>query len=330
MKKEIRLKYLDQDSTVVTNEDGPFYQILNERYKLEFDGEPDYVIYGPFGDEHLKYQKAVKIFYTGECISPDFNLCDYAIGFDYLDYEDRYIRYPLWLKYGKEHNLRMESKQCDISNDLSKREFCSFVVSNDFADPMRDELFSRISEYKRVDSGGRYLNNIGQPQGVEDKLDFQKKYKFVLACENCSHSGYTTEKLMEAFEAQTVPIYWGDPNVAKDFNVESFVNFHDFDTIDEFIKEIQRIDTDDELYLKMLSEPALKNPGEGFAKREREVADFLFHIFDQPHEDAYRRNMQCWGKKYGDIQFAKKVSYDRIMSRKNAIKGLLKSFHIRK
>ena len=208
MKKEIKLKYVDHDSTVTEQQKGPFADILMQRYDVVFSDDPDYVIYGPFGDEHLKFFNAVKIMYTGECITPDFNECDYAIGFDHIEFGDRYLRYPLWIKYGEAKNTLMENKHKDVTEDLSHRDFCSFVVSNDFADPMRDKLFEEISKYKDIASGGRYRNNINMPEGVKDKHEFQKQYKFALVPENASHPGYCTEKLMEAFGAKTVPIYW--------------------------------------------------------------------------------------------------------------------------
>ena len=50
-----------------------------------------------------------------------------------------------------------------------KTEFCNFVFSNPNAH-LRNNLFSKLSQYKRVDSGGKAYNNIGYFVG--DKLDF--------------------------------------------------------------------------------------------------------------------------------------------------------------
>ena len=320
-KKTIKLKYVDHDSKVITPADGPFWNILSKRYNIEPSDDPDYVIYGPFGDEHLRYFDAVKIFYTGECITPDFNLCDYAIGFDYLEFGDRYFRYPLWLKYGREQNLRMEHKHLDINASLAKRDFCSYVVSNEDGDAMRDQLFDYISEYKKIDSGGRYRNNIGIPNGVSDKLEFQKSHKFALACENCSHIGYTTEKLMEAFEAQTVPIYWGDPEVVRDFNPDSFISCNG-KSLQEVLEEVIRIDQDDAVYMNMLSQPALKGSNQGILVREKELEEFLYGIFDQDKEVAFRRNRICWGRRYNADLFGRKLAFEKQSKKRNTMKKL--------
>src|SRR5262249_55166951 len=53
-------------------------------------------------------------------------------------------------------------------------------------------------------------------------------YKFVIAFENSSLSGYNTEKLTHAIEADCVPIYWGDPEIGRSFNTRRFVNGHDY------------------------------------------------------------------------------------------------------
>ena len=50
------------------------------------------------------------------------------------------------------------------------------------------------------------MNNIGG--AVSDKFAFQQKHKFSIAFENTSYCGYCTEKIVEAFVAGTIPIYW--------------------------------------------------------------------------------------------------------------------------
>ncbi|MDU9760969.1 fucosyltransferase, partial [Helicobacter pylori] len=44
----------------------------------------------------LSYQNTKRVFYTGENEAPNFNLFDYAIGFDELDFNNRYLRMPLY------------------------------------------------------------------------------------------------------------------------------------------------------------------------------------------------------------------------------------------
>ena len=63
--------------------------ILNKfsnKYDVEISDDPDYVIYSVFGWDFLNYYDCVRIFFSGENVRPDFNMCDYAIGFDYMEF----------------------------------------------------------------------------------------------------------------------------------------------------------------------------------------------------------------------------------------------------
>lgn len=270
--------------------------------EVELSENPDYLFCSVFGHEALdkKYDDCIKIFYTGENICPDFNLYDYAIGFEYLDFGDRYLRYPLYYAYSKGLWDSLMTKHCNIQEKLAKKSgFCSFVYSNGNGNPIRERFFSNLSEYKKVDSGGRYLNNIGMPEGVKDKIEFESQYKFSIAFENSSHPGYTTEKLIQSFAAGTVPIYWGDTDAKKVFNSESFIFVNDFESLDDVVDKVREVDQNDGLYFKYLGTPALIEP-EKFdrEKQKKELEKFLRNIFEQDKEKAFRRNRIFWGKRY--------------------------------
>ena len=72
------------------------------------------------------------------------------------------------------------------------------------------------------------LNNVGGP--VADKLAFISEYKFVIAFENSSYPGYTTEKILDPFLVCSIPVYWGNPLIENDFNKMAFLNYFDFDS----------------------------------------------------------------------------------------------------
>ena len=83
MGKPIKVAFVDFEPGFVP-EKSLLYRTLLQRYSVELSKEPDYVFYSNYGERHLKYN-GIRIFYTRENIAPDFNDCDYAIGFDYLD-----------------------------------------------------------------------------------------------------------------------------------------------------------------------------------------------------------------------------------------------------
>ena len=94
MKKDLKIAFVDFASDFDVN-NNDFISILSERYNVVVDSKnPDYLFYSNFGNRYLKYD-CIRIFYTGECITPDFNLCDYAMAFDRISFGDRYLRMPL-------------------------------------------------------------------------------------------------------------------------------------------------------------------------------------------------------------------------------------------
>ena len=291
--KKIKIKICNYDPKDTCSYGYYFLNILNKYYEVELSEDPDYVIYNEATFEYLKYD-CVRIFYTGENIHPNFNLCDYAIAFDYMNFGDRYYRFPIYLVatfYRAKELMEKDSFKLGVDTpftkeDLAKKtEFCSFVYSNYLGDSSRETMFEKLSAYKKVNSGGRYLNNIGGP--TDNKLGFETKHKFSIAFENSSNSGYTTEKIVNAFAAKTIPIFWGNPDVSKEFNENRFINCHKFKNFDEVIERVKEIDQNDDLYMEIMNQPVL-NSSYDIKEMEKGLDSFFRNIFDQSPSDAKR------------------------------------------
>jgi len=281
MKKTIRIKFTGFAPYHDPHKQA-YYRFLTERYDVVECEKPDYVIDGGQSFHHLKYD-AVKIQFDSENLVPDFNDFDYAVGSSELTFGDRYIRIPWFAFYPYFADIANRKTEPDAA--LLNRKFCSFVVSNaEFGDPMRRKFFEALSKYKRVDSGGKYKNNVGGP--IADKLAFCRGYKFNIAFENSSCPGYTTEKIMEAYVAQTVPIYYGNPHVEADFLPDSMIRVANESDIERAVEEVIRLDKDDDAYMKMATAPCLAKGDP--AAYERDLETFLAHIFDQPLAEARR------------------------------------------
>lgn len=253
---------------------------LKRNYNVEIvnpKNSPDFLFFSIFGYENLFYKDCIRIYYTGENDIPDFNKCDYAISFQHLNFGERHLRLPIYTRWPSFDTLRFSSRK-PIPNS---RGFCSYVVSNNWcATPLRTEIFEKLSAYKHIASGGRYANNIGGP--IKDKIEFLRNYKFNIAFENSLVNGYTTEKLIDALAAHTIPIYWGNPDVAIDINPKSFINVNDFANIDECIEYIKRVDNDDVLYNQYLSENPIGR-FHPFSNWEDLLSSFLCNIIENPH-----------------------------------------------
>lgn len=282
---------------------------------MELSDTPDYLFFGTFGFEHLNYD-CVKIMFIGENVAPDFNLCDYALGFDYIQFGDRYMRLPLYCTYDCFASLAQISLPSD--EVLLDRKFCSMVVSNNrHASPHRERFFRLLSEYKQVDSGGRLWNNVGGP--VADKLEFIAKYKFNIAFENSSVCGYTTEKIMEPMVVNALPIYWGNPLVYKDFNAASFVNVNDFASMEDAVQYIVDLDNDDFQYLNKIKAP--KVISDDIINWENRLLNFLSNIIEKPLEEAKYLSPFGMQKLYRE----ELLTYD-ILSRRLKIKKIVAAY----
>lgn len=192
--------------------DNPIIKILRQYYNVVLDSEePEFlfssVFYSEKGMTALQYP-CVRIFYTGENLIPDFNIYDYAIGFEYMDYGDRYLRWPLYRFYNEDFERAKKKHILYDIDQFMNRDFCCRVVSNDNSE-FRERMFTEMNKRRYVASGGKCKNNLPEGTNVENKEKFLSKYKFNLAIENTNSPGYVTEKIVQAWAAGCIPIYWG-------------------------------------------------------------------------------------------------------------------------
>ncbi|MGN0428146.1 MAG: glycosyltransferase family 10 domain-containing protein [Agathobacter sp.] len=298
-----------------------FTKLLSQKYDVQISDEPDYVIASVAGNDYLKYD-CIRIWYSGENLHPDFDLFDYGISFDdRLKIDDRYIRYPIYCLNENRWEAAKHKHEFDEQDYFKKHSrFCNFVYSNGKnAVPFRENIFQELSKYKKVDSGGRLHNNIGGP--VEDKADFMPNYKFTIAVENTSAPGYTTEKLLDAWAYGTVPIYYGNPDIGKEFNDEAFINCHKYNSIEEIVQRVKELDEDDEKFMAMMKASILREDCYA-ANYEEKLLNFFSNIFEQEYEKAFRRDRFGYGKIYEErIRRMATYSIDGIYHFLQKIKG---------
>ena len=293
-KRDIRVKYVDFYKEFKPEEHW-LYKLLAKKYNVIFSDTPDYLFFSCFGNGYLKYN-CVRIFISNEAVYPNLNLYDYAVTYSDFKITDRLL--PNRDAFEDLKCLRLAENRQEAEELLaSKEEFCNYVYSNGRGDPFREELFRAVNKYKKVLAGGTFLNNIGYT--VDDLESFQKKFKFSIACENSWYKGYTTEKLINAFNAGTIPIYWGNPDISDIINTRAIINCHDYPDMESLIEEIKRLDNDDEAYLQKLMEPILVDE-DMTEKYLREREEFIYHIIDQPYAKAFRRNRGLRGQWYND------------------------------
>lgn len=292
--------------------------------------------------EKLSYmykRSKVKLFYGGEAVSPDFNVFDYAVGFDasFAD-NDRYTQILPPLDFFnkflpvRSNDIRSLEQAQGCLDEKSK--FCNFLYSNANAHPNRDLLFHLVSKYKRVDSLGRHLNNVGT-KGTGylghalDCIGIKSSYKFSIASENAQYRGYTSEKIFTSLAAHTIPVYWGDPDVTKIVNPRSFINCFDYEKFDDVVEKIREIDRDDAIWCQMVAEPWQTNEQvEYCANRKLRYINFFDRIFSSDWDDIQRLPSGTFPNNYLRYFFNQKLPiYQRVRRSLGRFKNKLIARH---
>jgi hypothetical protein len=263
----------------------PFFEdLFRKRYTVIRDDEnPDYLIFGDrnFGNSNEKFndKNVIKIFFTGENERPWNYNNHFSMAFDHID-DNQNIRFPHYVIY--EHDHHIIGRHGRTEKDIISEKFCTFIQRNANV-PKRNWYFEQLSKYKKIDSAGSLFNNMPGnwrpgPSDVTGKVDFMSDYKFNLCFENASYPGYLTERLFEALCAKTVPIYWGSPTAAIDFNPKSFLSWHDYQDDQSFINAIIELDKNPEKYMEMYMQPMFNN---GESRNKYFDSDRILNWFDR-------------------------------------------------
>jgi hypothetical protein len=231
MPKKIKIKFQNGINKEIACRD-----ILNElldEYIFEESENPDFIFFGPYGNEIPERGNYIRIGYYCENIKPDMSVCEWAFGIAREEEVNNY-RYRKIQWHALDPLTLIKSDTYDAEQIFEQKEnFCAFVYGNKV--PYREEFFKQLSRYKKIDAPGTSMNNM--PNNVdtlykgskwERKRQFLQKYKFTISFENYVYPGYQTEKLYDAMLANSIPIYCGDAYINEVFNTSSFINTADF------------------------------------------------------------------------------------------------------
>lgn len=277
-----------------------FQQTLEKRFNaciVENPSKADILIYSVFGHTFQSFD-GLRIFYTGESVIPRWEECDAALSYlkDGTVPEHRHFRLPCWMLNRDVPAVDGIERYSREPENIMQRhlKFCNFVYSNGAAEE-RIRFFNALSKYKKVDSGGRLLNNIGTT--VKNKIEFCSQYKFTIAFENYAAKGYLTEKLFHGLAAGSLPIYWGDPDVGQEVNLKRIIHARDFHCFENLVDHIVQLDQDHELYLSYFRENIFL-PGQ---KGIKEYKDGLAAFLEQTIRNGIQRKPEDKKEPHGPL-----------------------------
>ena len=201
--------------------------MLSKHFNVIISDNPDFLICSNRGTpfEYMKYD-CVRIMFMGENLSPDFTVFDYVIGFDYLEFGDRYFRLPFGLFFNEGKPWIPEKLSREQAEEIlnQKKYFCNFIYGHQSSHGMREKLFKELEKYKSVVSPGSYLNNANDSKkrcSWQEKYSYVKASKFTIAGDSIRYPGFVTEKIVQPFQNHSIPIYFGSTRIYEDFNKEA-------------------------------------------------------------------------------------------------------------
>ena len=240
-----------------------FVDILSSRFDVSVvDNDSDLAIVSVFGTRHREARTARGLFFTGENVRPPLDGVHMSVSFDRID-DPRHYRLPLYVMHAWDHRREGATQHfCHpvlppvppTREEAAERKFCAFLYKNPNC-ARRNDFFQMLCARRHVESVGWLLNNTGSvvKMGWMPKIRVFSRYRFAFAFENSSYPGYLTEKILDAFQAGVVPLYWGDPGVLRDVAAGSFIDVSRYSSDEEAIDAILAADDDYDTYRRYRS-----------------------------------------------------------------------------
>jgi hypothetical protein len=273
-----------------------FVSVLTQKYNVVIDAQnPDIVFYsnmgtnlsqldtftGELGKSHDLYGPEVKkIFCSGEDVTYHGDIINsgpnyFAIGPEPYEHP-RYLRMQLhnttaaWGLYEESklvthpYDWLLEKRDGDAI--LQRKKYFCGVVQNSSVPP-RIDLYNNLTAYKPVRASGGWITNVPpheatithpriDGEGYRSKVEFLSNCKFSIQVQSSNSRFFTHEKMIHAFAAQTIPLFYGNTDILEDgFNPDCFINCHEYSSMQEVVERVKEIDNNDTLYKKIITEP---------------------------------------------------------------------------
>lgn len=183
--------------------------------------------------------RPVIVFQNWENLRHDHIPADFSISSDLNVSSDKHLRLPYWLsQIDWSHEGLPVRHSPRVGRALSIERLMNPLGSAFLQKPKRAVLFtSHMQEPRRTlfDTLSKFVPTNGYGPAFDKtiihhnnspffKEEILKNYAYNLCPENSLYPGYYTEKIPEAFAADTLPITWCDVNVSHDFNPDAFIN----------------------------------------------------------------------------------------------------------
>ncbi len=266
MKPKLKVYFCGKGWNNATETNYPYMKELSKFAEVVIDRDADLI----FARENssslsefyrLRKPNQIKVFSATEAFAPNFNEFDFAMGFDPINYGDRYLRRNTLHRFEDFFDYSQIIEPVNSQENWTSRRDVSFIYSNAHAHKFRDDFYFALNKEINVDSMGRHLKTRRIKENStdwrENKIEMERGYRFSIAIENAFHFGYTSEKIITSFLAGSIPLYFGNPEIHLDFNPARFVNLHNFETIETAVKYVVELSSSPERQMKILDNAVL-------------------------------------------------------------------------
>ena len=219
-----------------------------------------------------------------------------AMGFDYSS-APNYRRFPLWLMYIFPPEFAVKATVDTIQQRLDeiekrsfspKTKFAAMIASHDgyasskktfgcLEDTTRSAITQQIKTIEFVHCPGKLLHNDDSllDEYNDNKIVYLQQFLFNICAENAAVKGYVTEKIFEAIEGGTIPVYWGAQAPEPTILNQQRIIFWDHHRADEILDVLKTLYFDMAVRKKFLKQPI-------FTDR---AALEIYHYFEKLRSD---------------------------------------------
>jgi hypothetical protein len=213
----------------------------------------DLIICSVFGNAHESFRGRIPLVqFIGEPRSPELADGTAYLSFCYGGSNGRNYRLPLWLLqfdwFGKGSAYGNPNQLIPIHSLYRSRSFqdrnhmCVSIFN-------RDPAGNRMSFLRALSERGLPIHAYGKPFsnwffGESQKLAVLSMFRFAQCFENSAMPGYHTEKIVHAFFAGCIPVYWGSNTLHLEFNEQAIVLLEPSMSLAQLVNQMLEISAD--------------------------------------------------------------------------------------
>lgn len=186
----------------------------------------------------------------------------FTCGFDYVDDNPQYMRFPYWLEHifgpmATRQEIADFVNMHNVADLTSRSKDCTFICKKDYFGD-RAVLADMVEQIMPMSYPSDFRHNDDDMRGKfnDDKIAYLRQFKFNLCPENTNNRGYVTEKIFEAIKAGCVPIYWGNEGYPEpDILNPKAIVYLDKDNPTDGLALLRTLYEDPKAYAEFASQP---------------------------------------------------------------------------